>query len=176
MKKIAYLLLTMMVLLSFSLPVYAAGSTAQDQDQDYGVLIDYQEIVHDDGTFSRQYTYKKSETHALRSGSSTETMSGTDTFTKRDEGYQANYGPLLYTYEVTATFDWDKNKKTVNVRNASGKLSNIRQDKSTYTNKMTTTKGSGTKKASATYSFTRTLGTANRKAITVSCDYKGKNS
>lgn len=139
-------------------------------DENYGFLVSSQTTQDPDGgyTVEKIYTNHSPAFYASRAY-------GTDTFTKSEEKYTTG-NVLLVRYQVTATFDWNSETKITRVYHPSGKITyNQGGD---ITNESVTTKGSETKKSSATYSFTRTtnLGFSHDYSVTVSCDYNGKNT
>ena len=82
-------------------------------------------------------------------------------------------------YQVTASFDCNSSTQKVRVYDAVGKITyNQGGSSSPITNESVTTSGNNTKKAKATYSFTRTtdLGFSHNYSVSVACDYNGKQS
>lgn len=174
MKKLLCIFMMALTMCALGLPIYAAEpQLPQDEPafSEYGQLIDYAETKNEDGSITKEYLYKQINLKAPRSDSY-----GTDTFTKVELQCQPLTGTPQVKYKITATFDWDKTARTVKVRNPVGEIVE-KYDSAKIEKEKTTTSGSGTKKASASFGFNRVLGLSNnRHTVTVSCDYKGKNS
>lgn len=182
MKKRITLLLSFICVLAMCMTSFAAGSkTKTDEWKANYTLVSYDKIDNDDGTYTIERTYKHANSSAKRGILSKANTYGTDTFTKEADTYSFNGGSLICSYQVTATFDWDKNNKTVYVYDEEGEITYQNTDGygAYYTNKKTVTKGDGTKKATAKFSFTRTPKgntTTYKHYVSISCNYKGTDS
>lgn len=170
--QIRFILVIALVLsLNMSINVAAASIDSGEKSQtEYGYLVSTNRYDNGDGTYSVESIYTEHTPSFYASE-----MYGTDTFTKVKEN-RLNTGALIVTYQVTATFDWDTRTNKVKVYDEKGELTyNQGGD---ITNEVTATSGNNTSKATAKYSFTRTtnLGFSKDYSVSISCDYKGKDS
>lgn len=135
---------------------------------EYGVLIDYEEIVEEDGSITRECLYE------LQQPSLYGTV-GTKTFTKTATP-SVYKGGATCTMKITATFDWDSNAKTVYVHDVDGRVSKIYSG--SVTKEFSTWGGQGTKKAWAIFHCTwkPRRGYAKEQTLKIQCDYNGNKS
>lgn len=169
MKKIRTILITLLLMIVLSIPAMAA-----DEDT-LGALISVEYINNQDGTYAIEKVYINH-----RPSYYADKMYGTDTFTKTKEVHTgaSDKTPLVASFKVTGTFDWNTSTKKVTVYDVKGEVTSV---SGTAKNKKTSTSGNGTTKATGKFTFDRTYtaidGTkTDSYSISISCDYKGKNS
>lgn len=169
MKKIIKILFAVALSLALCIPTMAAGSALKDSTQ-YGYLVSTKTYDNGDNTYSIEKVYTKHSPDYYKTE-----LYGTDEFTKVKED-RINPNTLLVSYQVTATFDWDTRTKKVRVYDEVGEVTyNQGGD---ITNEKTSISGNNKSKATAKYSFTRKIymGFSQNYSVSISCNYKGKDS
>lgn len=173
MKKIEKIITSLILIVTLCMPTIMVMA---EESNSPNVLISTKRIDNPDGSYSIENVYVSHRPSFYA------TTYGTDTFTKEKNDYSglAGNGSLLVTYEVTGTFDWNSSTKKVKVYDVSGDVTYNQGGK--IKNKKTTTSGNNTSKATGKYSFTRVInpGTglenSTNYSISISCNYKGKDS
>lgn len=172
MKKIRKVFITFILMFLLSIPTMTA--IAADENVS-AVLISVEHIDNQDGTYSIEKVYTNHQPSYYA-----DKMYGTDTFTKVKEVHTgaSDKTPLITSFEIKGTFDWNTSTKKVKVYNVKGKVTYV---SGTAKNEKTSTSGNGTTKATGKFTFDRTYksidGTkTDSYSVSISCDYKGKNS
>lgn len=170
MKKFKGILVFVFALLmcATTIPTMAAESAK-------GKLINVEYQTYPDGTSSVEKTYVKTNDIKSAKGSGSY---GTDIFTKTKEWHTGLHGNMsvICAAEISATFDWDTRTKKVKVYDVEAEVTD--DCGGDISDEKTTTSGNNSKKATAKFKFKRTtsLGFTQKYALSLSCNYKGKDS
>ncbi len=170
-KSLLSLILALCLCMALAAPAWAADDVDENNVGEYingmGYLVSSERIDNEDGTYFIENIYVNKPLSYFRSD-----IAATATYTKENIA-KSNAGRIFMKYQVTATFHWDYLDQTVEVWDPVGEVTYLESGK--ISNEQVTTSGNNTKKASATFSFTRstTVGYSNNHSVTVHCDYQG---